>query len=332
MENALLSIVIPVYNVEGYLHRCIDSILAQSFHDFEIICVDDGSTDMSGDILEEYSKNYSFIKVIHQVNAGVSAARNEGLRHVNGKYLTFIDPDDFLSSDTYEGNIRILDNDPELDFVQFPYCHYIDDHSDNEVISPNPCVLSGHREIFGAWWSGIPLEYVIWNKIYRTEFWDGVEFRVGHVSEDTSLVAIFGRRARKVRITDCGMYFYQREREDSYTFQYSFQKHIDLFEAHCGIYEIFADFSDMTEEKVQAFTRIFRRLIQAKEACPEADTHLYEKRVSLLYPKFSEIFQPGREDMLWLISGKLLGVSLFVKLFLTYLKCRKRICYALRCL
>ena len=92
-----ISIIIPVYNVEKYLRECLDSILAQSYKDFEIILVDDGSTDSSGNICDEYSMKYENIKVLHKNNNGLSSARNAGLDIAQGEYILFIDSDDVVS-------------------------------------------------------------------------------------------------------------------------------------------------------------------------------------------------------------------------------------------
>ena len=91
-----ISIVIPVYNVELYLRRCLDSVCNQTFKNLEIICVNDGSTDTSALILEEYAKKDNRIKVIHQKNQGLSVARNVGMREVTGQYCAFLDSDDFI--------------------------------------------------------------------------------------------------------------------------------------------------------------------------------------------------------------------------------------------
>ena len=98
-----ISVIVPVYNVEKYIHRCIDSILAQTFTDFELILVDDGSPDNCGAICDEYSEQDYRIRVIHQKNGGVSRARNAGLRMARGEYITFCDSDDFLQPDWLEG-------------------------------------------------------------------------------------------------------------------------------------------------------------------------------------------------------------------------------------
>ena len=91
MNNPAISIIIPVYNAEKYLRRCIDSVLSQSFTDFELILVDDGSTDSSPQICDEYASQDSRVKVIHKANGGVSAARNDGLDIAKGEYVTFIE-------------------------------------------------------------------------------------------------------------------------------------------------------------------------------------------------------------------------------------------------
>lgn len=100
--SELISIIVPVYNVAEYLTRCIDSILAQTYRNIEIIAVNDGSTDSSGDILDEYSSKHSNIKVIHQKNTGVSKARMRGIDESNGAWIGFVDADDYIEPDMYE--------------------------------------------------------------------------------------------------------------------------------------------------------------------------------------------------------------------------------------
>lgn len=102
MPRPLISVVVPVYNVEAYLRRCLDSVLAQSFTDFELICVNDGSTDSSPSILVEYAAKDSRISVINQENGGVSEARNTGIEVAKGEYLSFIDSDDWIDRDFLE--------------------------------------------------------------------------------------------------------------------------------------------------------------------------------------------------------------------------------------
>lgn len=100
MDTQKISVIVPVYNVEKYLSRCIDSIISQTFSDFELILVDDGSTDSSGKICDEYGKKDGRVKVIHKRNGGLSSARNCGLENAKGNYICFVDSDDWISSVT----------------------------------------------------------------------------------------------------------------------------------------------------------------------------------------------------------------------------------------
>ena len=102
---AKVSIIVPTYNVENYLVECLESIVNQTLKDIEIICIDDGSTDNSGKILDEYAQKDSRIKVIHKENAGYGKAMNLGLDNATGEYIGFVDSDDFVGEDTYKTSI-----------------------------------------------------------------------------------------------------------------------------------------------------------------------------------------------------------------------------------
>lgn len=105
MESPRISVIVPVYNAEKYLHRCIDSILAQTFTDFELLLIDDGSKDRSGAICDEYAKKDSRVRVFHKKNGGVSSARNVGLDNAEGEWVAFIDSDDYISPDYFNDAI-----------------------------------------------------------------------------------------------------------------------------------------------------------------------------------------------------------------------------------
>ena len=318
--NTLLSIITPVYNVEAYLNRCVNSILTQSYRDIQLILVDDGSTDKSSSLCDEWAAKDSRVVVIHKENGGVSSARNTGLEVASGKYLTFVDPDDFLAPDTYFANMAYLIEHQDVDILQYPYCNYVDGNEPVDNHKPTSELLVGAEQIFKKWWSGSPLEYVIWNKIYKRYLWDDVRFRVGHISEDTCLVPIFVNRAKSVYVSEQGLYFYQRDRENSYTYgNYSFDKHLDLFYAHVSIFEVFKQFPKMTTEKVLAFTRLYRRLIIAKQTDMSADITEPLTIVKQNFPTVQEILSSKKTEKLWLLAAKILGCNLFVRLFLRYL-------------
>lgn len=116
-DSPLLSVIVPVYNTAAFLPRCMDSILRQTYRNLEIICVNDGSSDGSAVILDEYAAKDSRVKVIHQENAGVSVARNRGLDAATGEFVTFVDADDWLEPDSYEKAVPCMEDD--VDVVHF---------------------------------------------------------------------------------------------------------------------------------------------------------------------------------------------------------------------
>lgn len=109
MLNKLLSVIVPVYNTEKYLNRCIQSIVNQTYKNLEIILIDDGSTDNSGNLCDKWAKKDDRIIVIHQKNAGVSSARNVGLDIAKGEYITFVDSDDYIENNTYENVVNVFE-------------------------------------------------------------------------------------------------------------------------------------------------------------------------------------------------------------------------------
>ena len=126
----LVSIVIPIYNVEKYLNECVDSVIVQTYHDLEIILVDDGSTDNSGKLCDEYKKIDDRIKVIHQKNGGLSAARNTGMDSAIGEYLYFLDSDDYIEPQTVERLVDTIEQE-KADIVLFDgYVVYTDCEND----------------------------------------------------------------------------------------------------------------------------------------------------------------------------------------------------------
>lgn len=317
----LLSIITPVYNVEAYLDRCVQSILSQSYRNIELILIDDGSTDGSSLLCDKWKDKDERVIVIHKENGGVSSARNAGLEIIKGDYLTFVDPDDFLAPDTYSVNMEYLLLHSEVEILQYPYCNYYGEEEKVEYHRPSSVLLQGPEQIFRNWWSGTPLEFTACNKIFKRCLWGSLKFNVGHISEDTSLVAIFAVKAKFVFISDGGLYYYQRNRINSYTYgNYSFEKSIDLFYAHVEIYKCFNRFSDMVTEKVLAFTRLYRRLIIAKQTAPSADISSQMDLIEQLFPSWSEIIKSHDTEKLWLLVAKCLGTKLFVNLFLRYLR------------
>lgn len=133
MDKPMISIIVPIYNVEQFLHCCIDSILAQTFTDWELLLIDDGSPDKSGEICDEYAKKDSRIRVFHKENGGVSSARNLGLDKAQGEWVTFIDADDYILPDFIKGLYRPIEEGESVDFVHGGCCNV----KNGEIVSVN---------------------------------------------------------------------------------------------------------------------------------------------------------------------------------------------------
>ncbi len=168
LVQPFFSIIIPVYNSSMYIERCIDSILIQEFSDFEIILVDDGSTDDSVEIVSKYIKEYPFIKLLRQSNQGVSTARNWGIETANGKYLLFIDADDYWINATMSKLHEILTTNRNVDILFFNYSEASDESQKLHEILPSFIGdrISKEKAIKGILSNKGYLGYC-WNKVFK---------------------------------------------------------------------------------------------------------------------------------------------------------------------
>lgn len=171
-----LSIIVPIYKVEAYLPKCIESVLAQSYQDWELILVDDGSPDACPRICDQYAARDARIRVIHQNNAGVSAARNRGLDAAAGDLIAFIDPDDYLRSDCYELMLEAMDRTGAgMAICGFLY-EYPDGSTEPRVADGAEVLLSHHELVkaqFDIPWS---IRTVTYNKIFQKSVMGGLRF------------------------------------------------------------------------------------------------------------------------------------------------------------
>lgn len=204
--NSLLSIIVPVYNVEEYLPRCIDSILSQTFIDFELILVDDGSQDRSGDICDKYAQKDERVVVIHQSNGGVAAARNRGLDIARGVYITFVDPDDQLGDvDTYGDNIEYFLRNPDMDIIQYP-TYSVSGEVIKVLYKPHPQVLY-KEQVIKNWYKGNgAINFCIWNKIYKKSVIENIHFPDGMIFEDIVFCSDLMNKAQIVYLSSKGCY------------------------------------------------------------------------------------------------------------------------------
>lgn len=220
MTRPKVSIILPVYNVAPYLRQSLDSIISQTLKDIEIICVDDGSTDESGQILDEYKEKDERIKVIHKKNAGTGAARNDGLKIATGECIGFVDPDDWILPNMYERLYNLL-QDKGLDIVMFTPDVYNDKTGKHEGFlyfqdSNFPKFLDD--KIFNK--DDIsPFSYpmCVWNKLYRKRLFDenNIDFAEGLDFEDHKVIFKSLFTAKRIYFIREKLYVYRHSREGS---------------------------------------------------------------------------------------------------------------------
>ncbi len=197
-----LSIVIPVYRVEATLERCLKSVVGQSFTDFEVILVDDGSPDNCPKLCDEWAGKDKSIRVIHKQNGGLSDARNAGIETARGEFITFVDSDDFLDTNTYE---QIMPLAEAVDIVEFPVYKFYGS-TRQELLSFTPHT---YDDMGDYWLNGRAyIHCYACNKIFRRTLFDDVRFPKGKVFEDVATLPLLLEKTKKVMTTDKGLYYY----------------------------------------------------------------------------------------------------------------------------
>ena len=200
----LLTVIIPVYKTEQTLNRCIESVISQDVSDgMEIILVDDGSPDNCPILCDEWAKGDERIRVIHQKNQGLGAARNAGIALANGKYITFVDSDDYLAADTYPKLIQRFEEHPEIDVLEYEFCQ---EKGTSEHFCFQDIVYPDARQYWlqtRAWWHSYA-----WNKIYRRTLFDKVRYADNLFCEDMLLLVQLLERNPVVATAHLGTYIY----------------------------------------------------------------------------------------------------------------------------
>lgn len=219
-----ISVIVPIYNVERYLSECIESILNQTYRYLEVILIDDGSTDQSGKICDNYAEQDSRVKVIHQKNGGAANAKNAGLKAATGKYLAFLDGDDFLEKDAYLHMIKALE-EYQADVVQcclrYIYCNRKTDKIVNKKITIFD-TKSYLEKYTWDWTCGLMTD-----KLYKRELFKGIFFEEGHKIDDEFFTYQGIMRAKKIVYCPKIVYNY-RQRKSSVMYTESSQQRIVL--------------------------------------------------------------------------------------------------------
>ena len=212
--TGLISVIIPVFNVEPYLVKALESVIGQTYRNLEIIITDDGSTDGSGLICDDFARRDGRIKVIHQENRGLSNARNAGLDIMKGEAVAFLDPDDSYHPDYIKAMAEAMDRTG----ADIAVCRYTVSCEDGKkhivkdtVFPPAESRLYGREDALRALAAGT-VNVSVWNKLYRSSLWDGIRFPDGHNYEDIYTTHRVFDICRSVFVLDRILYYYLKRK------------------------------------------------------------------------------------------------------------------------
>ena len=250
-KDVLLTVVIPVYNVEKYLKRCIESILIQEWKNYDILLVDDGSTDSSPQICDDYAKVYDFISVIHKKNGGLSEARNTGISHAKGDYVYFPDSDDWLEPDAFMALAEVLESQ-KFDIISFNR-EFVKGEEDTIVSDPLVTQVYEGKDAFVQMLKHSYITGFANDKIYKKSLFidNNISFPKGKYYEDLGTNYKLFLSAENVFATNQKYYHYLIDNPDSITQSWNEQKFSDMFEFYKDIF--YSDFvrSRLNQEELQ---------------------------------------------------------------------------------
>lgn len=279
-----LSVIVPVYNVEVYLPACIESILNQNLHNLELILIDDGSPDNCGKICDAYAQKDSRVRVIHQVNRGVSAARNAGIKIAEGEYLGFVDPDDFIALNMYEELITQVENSG----CDIAICGFTNCAEDETFLGESavPAGIYSRADLISSIY-GMPNPFhgSMCNKLFSRNVLNGLAFDENvAIGEDWLLLYECYQKANMaVAVSEC--LYTVRIRNNSATRKYRAPVYISKLETYLKLYE----YSKNQNKKIQrkATDKILDACYMNKNAIIEQD---YDRRsISFINRQFRKI-------------------------------------------
>ena len=227
-----ISVIVPVYRVEPYLRRCVDSILSQTFTDFELILVDDGSPDNCGAICDEYALKDSRVRVIHKQNGGLSDARNAGIDMAKGEFLTFIDSDDLVAPEYLNRLYRsIKSSAAEISICNMlPFKDGSSPQIEEQNSNDSKRIISGRDACLSIYRMDGTVPIMAWGKLYKSSLFNGIRYPVGLIHEDDATTPKLFYLANKIAQIGDKLYLY-RSRADSIMSQPFSAKRFDCLSA-----------------------------------------------------------------------------------------------------
>lgn len=244
MKQDLISVIVPVYNVEKYLEECINSIINQTYKNLEIILVDDGSKDNSSRICDELSKKDSRIRVIHKENGGVSDTRNVGILNSTGKYIQFADSDDFMEDNMIETLYKdIVESKAEVAMCSY----YLFKNGIKTTDANYEKEIYNKEQILGEILLDEKIRSYAWNKLFKKNLFDEIQFPNGKVFEDIYIIPRVLEKSEKVVFNNTPLYYY-RQREGSILHKQTNELRLEYIKAALNINkEIENNFSNLKQ-------------------------------------------------------------------------------------
>ena len=308
-----ISVIVPVYKVEKFLGTCIESILRQSFADFELILVDDGSPDNCGQICDEYAAKDSRIRVIHQKNQGLSCARNTGIDAAKGRYICFVDSDDYVAPDYCKVLYQLL-SESDADFSVCGVCRFPDGEDPIPVKGGETLRVSSGE--FLEMQLERKSEFGVWNKMYRREIFEKIRFAPGRLNEDVIFSAdLLKTCPRGAVVTGEELLFY-RQREGSIVSSQSVKGSSDRVYAGAYLLEAVLEYcpalTDLTLKYAISYPWMFVDPIYVKRKFADNQTFLEE--VQSYLRKYLHLYR-GKAVFSKTVTGRM---TLFAKSRLLY--------------
>lgn len=317
-KNPLVSVLLPVYNTENYLKKCIESVLNQNYENIELIIIDDGSTDNSGKICDFYEIKDKRVRVLHKSNEGKSAALNIAIGMANGEYITFIDSDDWVDKNIYSELINALIK-YDADIVNCGFYHEYKNKS-NEFKSSSLKIYDGNTLIENCYKDGY-VNYAIWSKLYKKEIFNSILFPSNCQYEDAYIYFLVLEKIKKCIVLPKALYHY-RQRKGSITYNYFNEKQLELINVHKKNkkyieekYPILKSF--INKDLLLAYKQILQSIVLSNLKYDELSFNVYLEakkyiRKNLKFIFFSKLFsfKEKMEFILININDKTYGIIL----------------------
>jgi len=312
-----VSVVVPVYKVEKYINRCVDSILNQTYKNLQVILVDDGSPDNCGRIIDYYAGKDSRVIAVHKKNGGLSDARNCGMQYVTGQFTMFVDSDDWLEGEMIESMVSTsLKMDAEIIQTAFYYayddCLYFDDRFFKEDMEP---VVLDNKALMKELVINERVKNFAWGKLYRTSLIKDLPFKKGVLFEDVFWTHRVMQRVNRYVIMHKPMYYYY-QRKDSIASTYTL-KNLDilkgLMERHLFLQEYYPELTDESLKMILKTCLIHYNLLVIHRK-KDKDKRCRKEIASYIKNNYGKLYMAVRDDKRLARQLQLFDISPFLNI------------------